>query len=54
VKEIRAEDKDVTRVALEQRHLDRYGARRDEMRVIFDSEGGWSGLLASFARVASA
>jgi uncharacterized protein YndB with AHSA1/START domain len=49
-----AEGKDATCVELEHRHLARYGARRDEMRGIFDSEGGWSGLLASFARVASA
>jgi uncharacterized protein YndB with AHSA1/START domain len=49
-----AEGKDGTRVELEHRHLDRYGARRDEMRGIFDSEGGWSGLLASFARAAAA
>jgi uncharacterized protein YndB with AHSA1/START domain len=49
-----AEGKDGTRVELEHRHLDRYGARRDEMRGVFDSEGGWSGLLASFARAASA
>lgn len=41
---------DRTRVELEHRHLDRYGARRDEMRARFDSPGGWSGLLASFAR----
>jgi uncharacterized protein YndB with AHSA1/START domain len=43
-----------TRVELEHRHLDRYGARRDQMRGIFDSEGGWGGLLASFARAAAA
>jgi len=49
-----AEGKDRTRVELEHRHLDRYGARRDEMRGIFDSEGGWSGLLASFADAAGA
>jgi uncharacterized protein YndB with AHSA1/START domain len=48
------EGKDCTRVELEHRHLDRYGARRDEMRGIFDSESGWSGLLASFARAAEA
>ena len=45
-----AEGKEGTRIELEHRHLDRFGARRDEMRGIFDSEGGWSGLLASFAR----
>jgi uncharacterized protein YndB with AHSA1/START domain len=43
-----------TLVELEHRHLDRYGARRDEMRGIFDSEGGWGRLLASFARAAAA
>jgi uncharacterized protein YndB with AHSA1/START domain len=49
-----AEGADSTRVELEHRHLDRYGARRDEMRGIFDSDGGWSGLLAAFARAAAA
>src|SRR4030095_11772015 len=49
-----ADGKHTHRVELEHRHLDRYGARRDEMRGIFDSEGGWSGLLASFARPAAA
>jgi uncharacterized protein YndB with AHSA1/START domain len=49
-----ADGKNGTRVELEHRHLDAYGARRDEMRGIFDSEGGWSGLLASFARAAAA
>jgi uncharacterized protein YndB with AHSA1/START domain len=49
-----AEGRDGTRVELEHRHLDRYGARRDEMRGIFDSATGWSGLLASFARAAAA
>jgi uncharacterized protein YndB with AHSA1/START domain len=49
-----AEGKDGTRVELEHRRLDLYGARRDEMRGIFDSEGGWSGLLEAFARAASA
>jgi uncharacterized protein YndB with AHSA1/START domain len=48
------DEKGGTRVELEHRHLDRYGTRRDEMREIFDSEGGWSGLLASFARTAEA
>lgn len=43
-----------TRVELEHRHLDRYGARRDEMRRIFDSEGDWGRLLEAFARAAAA
>jgi uncharacterized protein YndB with AHSA1/START domain len=46
--------KNRTRVELEHRHLDRYGARRDEMRRIFETEGDWGRLLASFARVAAA
>ena len=48
-----AEARDRTRVALEHRHLDRYGARRDEMRAIFDSEGDWGRLLEAFARAAA-
>jgi uncharacterized protein YndB with AHSA1/START domain len=44
-----AEASDVTRVELEHRKLDRYGARRDEMRQIFNTEGDWGRLLAMFA-----
>ena len=44
-----AEGKDSTRVELEHRKLDRYGARRDEMRRIFETEGDWGRLLAMFA-----
>ena len=43
-----------TRVELEHRRLDRYGARRDEMRRIFDTEGDWGRLLQAFAQVAAA
>jgi len=45
---------DRTRVELEHRHLDRYGARRDEMRRIYDTEGDWGKLLEAFARAAEA
>jgi hypothetical protein len=31
-----------------------YGARRDEMRQIFDTEGDWGRLLEAFARAAAA
>jgi uncharacterized protein YndB with AHSA1/START domain len=48
------EIEDRTRVELSHRHLDRYGARREEMRAVFDSPGGWTGLLEMFARAASA
>lgn len=49
-----AKGDDLTRVELEHRYLERYGAHRDEMRARFDSKGGWTGLLESFARVAAA
>ncbi len=48
-----AEGVNATRVELEHRHLDRYGARRDQMRGIFDSDAGWKGILDSFAARAS-
>lgn len=48
-----AEGPSTTRVELEHRRLDRYGARRDEMRRIFDTEGDWGRLLAMFARAAA-
>lgn len=37
-----------TRVELEHRKLDRYGARAAEMHGQFDSTGGWAGLLQAF------
>jgi uncharacterized protein YndB with AHSA1/START domain len=43
-----------TRVELEHRMLEAFGARAVEMKGVFDSEGGWTGLLASFAKRASA
>jgi uncharacterized protein YndB with AHSA1/START domain len=48
-----AEGKDATRVELEHRKLDRYGARAAEMRRIFDTEGDWGRLLAMFAAKAA-
>lgn len=47
-----AEGEQGTRVELEHRRLDRYGARRDEMRRVFDTEGDWGRLLQGFARAA--
>ena len=47
-----AEGSDRTRVELEHRHLDRYGAHRDKMRAVFDTEGDWGRLLDAFARAA--
>lgn len=48
-----AEGSDHTRVELEHRHLDRYGAHRDKMRAVFDTEGDWGRLLEAFARTAA-
>src|SRR5260370_7465187 len=42
-----------TRVDLEHRKLDRFGALRDEIRRIFETEGDWGLLLAAFASFAS-
>lgn len=48
------EGKGATRVELEHRGLDTYGAQRDEMHRIFGTEGGgWGELLKMFARVAA-
>ncbi|MBS2016498.1 MAG: SRPBCC family protein [Deltaproteobacteria bacterium] len=42
-----------TRVTLEHRLLQAYGPRAQEMRGVFDSEGGWTGLLGAYAATAS-
>jgi uncharacterized protein YndB with AHSA1/START domain len=49
-----AESASRTRVELEHRCLDRYGARRDEMRRVFDTEGDWGRLLQAMAQIAAA
>ena len=49
-----ADGKNATRVELEHRRLDLYGARRDEMRAVFDTQGDWGRLLESFASAARA
>jgi hypothetical protein len=49
-----AQGKEATRVELEHHKLDRYGARRDEMRTIFDTTGDWGRLLGAFAARAAA
>ena len=47
-----AEADGFTRVELEHRRLDRFGARREEMRNVFDKTGDWGQLLAAFAQKA--
>ena len=42
-----------TRVELEHRLLENMGAAAEGARATFDSEQGWSGVLASYAAAAS-
>ena len=49
-----AESPTRTRVELEHRHLDRYGAREAELRASFESGGGWQLGLDRFAAAAGA
>jgi uncharacterized protein YndB with AHSA1/START domain len=53
--EVRFEPQDggSTRVVLEHRGLDAYGEKAAEMRETFGSDGGWAGLLRSFAEAAA-
>jgi uncharacterized protein YndB with AHSA1/START domain len=44
-----AEGPDRTRVELEHRGLEAYGGRAAEMQAVFDSPGGWAGVLDAFA-----
>ncbi|MPZ14974.1 MAG: ATPase [Chloroflexi bacterium] len=43
---------DTTRVELEHRRLERYGAQAETMQATFDSERGWGGILRGFAQAA--
>jgi uncharacterized protein YndB with AHSA1/START domain len=47
-----AEGENRTRVSLEHRDLERYGDKVDEVRATFESEGGWTGILESYAAAA--
>ena len=48
------EGPDSTRIELEHRHLEFYGDGALSMKGIFDSDGGWTGLLQRFAAAAAA
>ncbi len=37
-----------TRIVLEHRQLERFGAEAEKMRTAFESEGGWGGIMAQF------
>jgi uncharacterized protein YndB with AHSA1/START domain len=43
-----------TRVELEHRNLDRFGAVAEQVRGQLDAPGGWSGLLENFAKTTDA
>jgi uncharacterized protein YndB with AHSA1/START domain len=43
-----------TRVDLEHRNLERFGDKIESVRAAIDSEGGWSGILRTYAEVAEA
>ena len=47
-------ENDGTRVELVHRGLRAYGEKAGEIVAIFDSPGGWTGLLAAFATHATA
>ena len=49
-----AEGPDSTRVELEHRHLEFYGDNAPRMKGIFESDGGWTGILQRFAAAAAA
>jgi uncharacterized protein YndB with AHSA1/START domain len=49
-----AQEGDRTRVDLEHRGLEAYGAQAEQMREIFGSDGGWGGLLGRFAAATDA
>lgn len=46
-----AEGERLTRVDFEHRNLERFGARAEEVAASLDSEGGWSGSFALYARL---
>ena len=48
-----AEGSERTRVELEHRLLENYGEQAEIMQSIFDSDGGWTGIMARFATQAA-
>lgn len=48
-----AESPGTTRVELEHSRLERYGALADNMRAVFESEGGWGGILRDYVEAVS-
>lgn len=48
-----AVDAGSTRVVLVHRGLEAYGAAAEQMKQIFDSDGGWTGILARYVDAAA-
>jgi hypothetical protein len=48
-----AEGSERTRVELEHRLLENYGEQAEMMKSIFDSDGGWTGIMERFATQAA-
>jgi uncharacterized protein YndB with AHSA1/START domain len=46
-------ERDGTRVDLEHRNIERFGANADAIRAAFESPEGWGGLLERFAAIAA-
>jgi uncharacterized protein YndB with AHSA1/START domain len=42
----------LTRFTLEHRDIEKFGVKAPEIWSAFDSEGGWTGMLKSFAKIA--
>ena len=49
-----AEGEGRTRVEFEHRNLERFGERAEQVRTALDSEGGWTGMLETYAKAAAA
>ncbi len=49
-----SEGPDRSRLDLQHRNLQRYGANTEQMRTIFDDPAGWTATLAGFAELAGA
>ena len=47
-----AEGPNRTRLEFQHRDLDRFGERAAHMRDVFDSDGGWTGILGMYAAAA--
>ena len=44
----------LTRFTLEHQDIDKFGAKANDIWAAFDSEGGWTGMLNTFAKFAEA